>query len=167
MRKLLERLANKGLLTKEKRERDHVYRACDGGDPAQLAKTAPLQAEVLAIVQSIGRARACDVREVLLRRRAIAQTTVQVEMVNLMRKGLLAREVEDTGITFSAAVPPVDVVSALFDSLLGRLTQGRHEQTLSYLLGLPSPLSPKQIGDLHRYAERVLTSTSAASEAVV
>ena len=64
-------------------------------------------------------------------------------------------------------MPPAEVMGALFDALLGRLTQGRHGQTLAYLLGLPFPMSPEQIGDLHRYAERVLASASAASEAVV
>lgn len=162
VRKLLNRLADKGLLTQEKRERAHTYRACDGGDPAQLAKTAPLQAEVLAIVQAMGCARARDVREVLLRQRAIAHTTVQTEMVNLMRKGLLVRQVEDTGSRFSAAVPPAEVMGALFDALLGRLTQGRHGQTLAYLLGLPFPMSAEQINELRRYAGQTLTSALAA-----
>jgi predicted transcriptional regulator len=119
-----------------------------------------LEGDILAVIWE-GPSTGVSVRyvyEELLTRRRIAYTTVMTVMVNLTKKGLLARDKSQITHIYRAAIPGDEVAGKVLDSVVSVLYRGHVHSAASHLLGLEAELTEAQLEDVRRYAGKLVAS---------
>jgi predicted transcriptional regulator len=117
-----------------------------------------LEGDILAVIWE-GPSTGVSVRyvyEELLTRRRIAYTTVMTVMVNLTKKGLLARDRSQITHIYRAAIPGDEVAGQVLDSVIRVLYRGYVHAAATHLLRLEAELTEAQLENVRRYAGKLV-----------
>jgi predicted transcriptional regulator len=111
-----------------------------------------LEADILAVVWDLGKAKVRDVYEILRERRTIAYTTVMTVMNNLVKKNLLTQDRSGIAYEYTPAIPGREVAQTVLDSVVQRLLGGQRNVATAHLLGLKRDLTPDEFEQLRSWA---------------
>lgn len=111
-----------------------------------------LEADILAVVWELEKAKVRDVYEILRERRTIAYTTVMTVMNNLVKKGLLSQDRTGIAYEYTPAIPGPEVAQTVLDSVVQRLLGGQRNVAVSHLLGLRRDLTPEEFQELRSWS---------------
>ena len=112
-----------------------------------------LEADILAVVWELDKAKVRDVYEILRERRTIAYTTVMTVMNNLVKKHLLTQDKSSIAYLYTPAIPGREVVDTVLHSVVDRLLRGQYNVAVSQLLDLDGELTPEQFDSLREIAQ--------------
>jgi predicted transcriptional regulator len=111
-----------------------------------------LEADILAVVWELGKAKVRDVYEILRERRTIAYTTVMTVMNNLVKKNLLSQDRSGIAYEYTPAIPGREVAQTVLDSVVQRLLGGQRNVATAHMLGLQRDLTPDEFEQLRTWA---------------
>lgn len=111
-----------------------------------------LEADILAVVWELGKAKVRDVYEILRERRTIAYTTVMTVMNNLVKKNLLNQDRSGIAYEYTPAIPGREVAQTVLDSVVQRLLGGQRNVATGHMLGLKRDLTPDEFEQLRSWA---------------
>ena len=115
-----------------------------------------LEADILAVVWELGKAKVRDVYEILRERRTIAYTTVMTVMNNLVKKNLLNQDRSGIAYQYTPAIPGREVATTVLDSVVQRLLGGQRNLAVTHLLGLRRDLTAEEFEELRVWATQRL-----------
>jgi predicted transcriptional regulator len=117
-----------------------------------------LEADILAVVWDLQKAKVRDVYEILRARRTIAYTTVMTVMNNLVKKNLLAQDRSGIAYEYTPAIPGREVAFTVLDSVVQRLLDGQRDVAVAHLLDLPRDLTAKEYEKLQAWVKKQFPS---------
>jgi predicted transcriptional regulator len=120
-----------------------------------------LQAEVMAIVWQLGRARVDEVRAAQPRRHRSAYTTIQTVMNRLAERGLLVREREGNAFVYRARYDEGDYLARTIGD---RLADASPQARRAALVNLVDNLDASELDEVARYANRIRRMRSRGRE---
>jgi predicted transcriptional regulator len=117
-------------------------------------KLGDVELEILNLVWDLGEATVADVREVLLKRRNVAYTTVLTTMRNLSRKGFLRHRAQGRTYVYSATRPPEAIKRELLRDTVEKVFGGSPVDLVQNLLDAES-LSEAEVAEIKKMIEEM------------
>jgi predicted transcriptional regulator len=117
-------------------------------------KLGDVELEILSIVWDLGEATVADVRDVILKRRTVAYTTVMTMMRNLAEKGFLEHRTEGRTYVYTAAAPAQEVRRTLLRDTVDKVFGGSSVDLVQNLLD-GRELSGEEIAEIKRLIEEM------------